>query len=280
MTRKNIAQPEQRVARHRHPHSNEIREENKRERLRLSFLSHDLNNNLSVVTLHLALLEERLAAAPGFVEDLSFLRSAREAIERTTEGMSRLLTHEHLRRQDPPSLKVEGVDLCQLADDVLAPFRPQAAAKGVGLSSDVVAGTVVYSDRSLIALVLQNLIGNAVKFSDRGTVRVKGLFAPESRRRDCVLSVSDQGPGISPNHEIQIFEAFRRGDCHGCPGVGLGLAIACEAARLLRSDLSMSSQVGVGSTFRLTLRSLLLRGNRRPRPVRPYTGGDASGGAI
>jgi signal transduction histidine kinase len=260
MTRKNVAQRTLRVARNEHPHPDEIREANERERLRLSFLSHDLNNNLGAVTLYLALLEERLVAARGFVEDLSFLRSAREAIGRTTDGMSRLLTHERLRRQDSPSLIVEPVDLCQLADDVLAQFRAQSAAKGVGLSNGVATGVVVSSDRNLIALVLQNLIGNAVKYSDRGTVRVELAFEPEPDRRKCVLSVCDQGPGISPVHAVQIFHAFRRGDCHGCLGTGLGLAIACQAARLLRSDLSVSSQVGAGSTFQLALQALPIGG--------------------
>jgi signal transduction histidine kinase len=261
MTRKNVVQRKPRVVRDDRPDPEELREANERERLRLSFLSHDLNNNLSAVTLHLALLEERLVGAEGFVEDVSFLRSARQAIGRTTDGMSRLLTHECLRRQDPQNLNVEPVDLCQLADDVLAPFRGPAAAKGVGISNDVATGVVVSSDGNLIALVLQNLIGNAVKYSDRGTVRVESAFepeAPEGKKR--VLSVSDQGAGISPNHASRIFEAFRRGDCHRCPGTGLGLAIACEAARLLGADLSVSSQAGAGSTFRLALQSLPRRG--------------------
>jgi signal transduction histidine kinase len=256
MTTKNVAQQKLQVAGNDDSYRGDTWEANERERLRLSFLSHDLNNNLSAVSLHLALLEERLAGTLGSVEDLSFLRSAREAIGRTTDGMSRLLTHERLRRQGSRSLIVELVDLCQLADDVLAPFRALAVAKGVGLSNDVATGAVLSSDRNLIALVLQNLVGNAVKYSDRGTVRVELAFETEPDRRRCVLSVSDQGPGISPCHTVQIFEAFRRGDCHGCLGTGLGLAIACHAARLLRSDLSVSSQLGAGSTFRLALQAL------------------------
>jgi signal transduction histidine kinase len=126
----------------------------------------------------------------------------------------------------------------------------------VGLSNDVVTGVVVSSDRNLITLVLQNLIGNAVKYGGRGTVRVESSFEPGPKGNKCVLSVSDQGPGISPDDALQIFEAFRRGECHGCLGTGLGLAIACRAAQLLGSDLSLSSQVGAGSTFRLALQML------------------------
>src|SRR4051794_38281716 len=105
--RKDITQSKPRVTGRCHPQPHDLWEANERERLRLSFLSHDLNNNLSTITLYLALLEERLSAAPGFVEDLLLLRSAREAIERTTDGMARLLTHEHLRRQGSCGLKFE-----------------------------------------------------------------------------------------------------------------------------------------------------------------------------
>ena len=66
-----------------------------------------------------------------------------------------------------------------------------------------------------------------------------------------VLSVSDEGPGIAPEHLRNIFEAFRRGEMHGQSGVGLGLAIASRAAKLLGAELTVESKLGVGSTFRL-----------------------------
>jgi signal transduction histidine kinase len=114
---------------------------------------------------------------------------------------------------------------------------------------------VLNSDRNLLALVLQNLVGNAVKYSDRGTVTVGATLAPAPHQTTYVLSVADEGPGIPADQAVHIFEAFRRGDGRGCPGAGLGLAIASEAARLLGAELSLMSAVGAGSTFRLVLRS-------------------------
>jgi signal transduction histidine kinase len=231
-------------------------ESNEQERRRLAFLNHDLNNNLNAIDLHLALLEKRLVTSPEFLEEVSLLSGAREAIRQTTDGMSRLLTYEGLRQLCGSCLKVEPVDLRRLSQDVASQYLAQAASKGLSFSVEVAAGTVVYSDRSLIALVLQNLVGNGVKYATRGAVRVVAVGGDGARERDCVLCVSDQGPGIAPRHAGQLFDAFRRGDCHGCKGVGLGLAIASEAARLLGGELSVSSRLGVGSTFRFAIPSL------------------------
>jgi K+-sensing histidine kinase KdpD len=68
-----------------------------------------------------------------------------------------------------------------------------------------------------------------------------------------VLWVSDEGPGIAPEVTQRIFEAFQRGEVHGQSGVGLGLAIAAQAAKLLEATLTVESRVGAGSTFRLAL---------------------------
>ena len=68
-----------------------------------------------------------------------------------------------------------------------------------------------------------------------------------------VLTVSDEGPGIAPKNLKAIFEAFRRGHTHGEDGVGLGLAVASQAAKRLGAELTVASKVGEGSTFRLAL---------------------------
>ena len=67
------------------------------------------------------------------------------------------------------------------------------------------------------------------------------------------VAVSDQGPGIAPDRVAQLFNAFSRGETHGQPGVGLGLTIASQAARLLGGELVVDSQVGKGSTFSFQL---------------------------
>ncbi len=77
----------------------------------------------------------------------------------------------------------------------------------------------------------------------------------EGKNSGWVLSISDEGPGIAPENLSNLFDAFKRGETHGKPGVGLGLTIAAQAARLLGGELAVESKLNVGSTFRLMLPS-------------------------
>jgi len=160
-----------------------------------------------------------------------------------------------LRRQQL-SVRVRAVELLQLANFLTAQSFLGAKLKGLTMDVDVPADAVVESDPDLIVLVLQNLVGNSIKYSERGCIRV-------AARRDTgdrwTLFVSDEGPGIPPQQLDRIFNSFERADVDTQRGLGLGLAIACEAARLLGAELSVRSQLGVGSTFGLTLNGTAAR---------------------
>jgi signal transduction histidine kinase len=214
----------------------------------LSFLSHDLRNHLHGVTMMLEALRLRFLDAPQPSEELGEIDALLHSVHETVGGMDRLLQAERLRKQ-AVVLKLGPVKLRELAATIVAPLAATAAYKGVGLENEVPAQAVAQSDRELIAVLLQNLVGNAVKFSTRGVVRVGATEDPLGWR----LFVADQGPGIAPERVKTLFNAFTRGETHGQPGVGLGLNIASHAARLLGSDLQVESTVGQGSTFSLTL---------------------------
>ena len=218
----------------------------------LSYLSHDLRNNLNGCTLMLEVLRQRLDGLTGFEEDVADITSVQRSVAETIAGMDRILQAERLRREAIQP-RVATVDVHALAHDVVRQAGRGAEQKGLKLVVAVPPGATVESDRELITLVLQNLIGNAIKYSSRGTITVGA-----TKREDPVwdgwdLSVTDQGPGIPPHHRERLFEAFARGETHGQPGVGLGLAIAAQAARLLGGRLSFDSETGVGSTFRFSL---------------------------
>lgn len=218
----------------------------------LAYLSHDLHNDLSSVTLTLNVLRQQLATSPGFSEAARTVDAAQQCIKQTVEGMRRLLEHERLRKVGG-SPAVTRIDLGGFVRDFEGQFASAADAKGLRLAVEAEPGAVVTIDAELVSLVLRNLIGNAIKYSDRGTIR---LAAGQRREADAVrlaFSVSDEGPGISREHMDRIFEAFERGDALGQQGVGLGLAIASQAARLLGAQLTVESEVGRGSTFSLIL---------------------------
>ena len=231
----------------------------------LSFLSHDLNNNLNSVTMSLQSLELDLQEAGGFDEAAKSLAFARKTIFDTVAGMRQMLEHERLRNSGKVATTFSPVDLHAVATKVAAQFSWQAAAKGMKLSVEVPPDTIVVSDAELLLLVLQNLVGNAVKYSDEGTVRVglNGDAPPWCPS----LFVSDDGPGIAQEEVDHIFELFRRGDVHGQQGMGLGLAIASQAAKLLGAGLTVESQLGLGSTFHLAMRKNGSTAVKKPKRI-------------
>jgi signal transduction histidine kinase len=216
----------------------------------LSFLSHDLNNNLNGVIMMLQSHGMDLKAAGGFAEAEESLQLAQQAIHDTVAGMRQMLEHERMRTSGEGPI-FSPVDLHAAATKVVTQFREEARSKGTELSIEMRPGTVVESNADLLSIVLQNLVGNGVKFATGGKVCIGFDRGVDTHRP--VLWVSDDGPGISPEMVEHIFEAFRRGDVHGQQGVGLGLAIASQAANLLGAGLTVESKVGVGSTFRLVL---------------------------
>jgi signal transduction histidine kinase len=217
----------------------------------LSFLSHDLSNNLNSVTMSLQSLELDLQEAGGFAEAVESVALAQKTIFETVAGMRQMLEHERLRNSGKATTTFSPVDLHAVATKVAAQFSRQAAAKGIKVSVEVPPDKIVESDAELLSLVLQNLVGNAVKYSNDGTVRV-GLNGDAPPWRPS-LFVSDDGPGIAPEKMEHIFELFKRGDVHGQQGLGLGLAIASQAAELLGAGLTAESELGFGATFHLAM---------------------------
>ena len=99
--------------------------------------------------------------------------------------------------------------------------------------------------------MLANLVGNAVKYTQRGRISLDALVTPEETVH---VEITDTGPGIDEAIRDRIFERFYRGGQTG-DGFGLGLSIALEAARAAGAGLEIESVPGAGTTARLTLPS-------------------------
>ncbi len=164
-------------------------------------------------------------------------------------------------------LRIGAVDVVALARGLVGLVEPLAAKKGVAVTLRA-DGPIpsVRTDSRKLQQVLFNLISNAVKFtnptSERGRpgqveVRVERL-APAADDPDPSVRVSviDNGPGIAPEHQEAVFESFHQlGDAHtrSHGGTGLGLAICKELSALLRCDLQLVSEPGVGSMFSVVI---------------------------
>ena len=166
-------------------------------------------------------------------------------------------------------------DLLLMMDDVVGLFAESARKKGIGLILDV-AQTVpaaLRGDPGRLRQILTNLIGNAIKFTDRGEVVVRAGLAQD--RGDRVLlrfEVRDTGIGIEPDAKARIFDAFSQADSSTTRkygGSGLGLAISKELALLFGGEIGVSSQHGQGSTFWFTVLLDRQRGARPPGQKQP-----------
>jgi CheY-like chemotaxis protein len=121
----------------------------------------------------------------------------------------------------------------------------------------------VLSDPSLLRSVLQNLIGNALSYTQRGRVLV-GVRRAGGRIR---IEVCDTGPGISDDVRGSIFREFTRGAAAGAaPGMGLGLAIVDRIGALLDHPIDLRSEVGAGSVFSVSLPVAPMRSLPNPQP--------------
>jgi signal transduction histidine kinase/PAS domain-containing protein len=150
-------------------------------------------------------------------------------------------------------LEIEPVDLPALIRDTAALVDPLARQKGLSLVVEVSEqSAVITSDPKKLRQVLFNLLGNAVKFTDAGEVRV-GL---QSRDERVIIEVRDTGAGIPPEHLERIWEPFWRAVHPGAPqpsGTGLGLGIVQRLVRLLGGEIRASSEPGRGTTFAVDL---------------------------
>ncbi len=218
----------------------------------LMFLCHGMNNHLSGVTLSLKLLRAQLRAANLPVETFGFIDLAERAVHETIVGMRQLLDHERLRKAPMPCAS-ESVDLNGILNGLILQFASEAKAMGLPLRLQCPAVAVAQTDAQLVSLTLRNLIGNAVKHANRGTVRIRVKKGTGGSAGWWIISVADEGPGIGSPQIERIAESLRQGQGQGQEGVGLGLAIAAQAARLLKAELTVDSALERGSTFTLRL---------------------------
>ncbi|CAB3833406.1 Sensor histidine kinase RcsC [Achromobacter insuavis] len=153
------------------------------------------------------------------------------------------------------TVEVEAVAIAPTLERLLDPLRPIAQDKRLALELDIAADVPasLHTDPQRLGQVLKNLLSNAFKFTEQGTVALKVSRAP---RNMLSFAVQDTGIGVPADQQELIFEAFRQADGsshrkHG--GTGLGLSISRDLAKLLGGTLSLVSTPGQGSVFTLLL---------------------------
>ncbi len=155
------------------------------------------------------------------------------------------------------SVAARPIDAARLVEELVLLNRPNAATKNVELSAqvdDLLAATcgAAIGDSARVRQVLNNLVGNAVKYTVRGRIEVRAQLIGANRMR---LEVVDSGPGLSAEELKRAFVPFERIERTGAgvPGAGLGLSLSRQLARLMGGDVGADSAPGVGSRFWLDL---------------------------
>jgi two-component system, sensor histidine kinase and response regulator len=156
-------------------------------------------------------------------------------------------------------------NLAELVEDVTDLFGEVAARKGIELASFLQSNvpTALVGDPGRLRQVITNLIGNAIKFTERGEVVVTASLVEANAEAALVqFEVRDTGIGISPEDQKRIFGAFSQADGSSrrrYGGTGLGLSIARELCEMMGGTIAVSSKPGVGSVFRFSARFGLQR---------------------
>jgi PAS domain S-box-containing protein len=205
----------------------------------LATASHDLRQPMQTIRL-------LNAALLNVVPDPT-LREVLEQQEQAIESMSRLLNAllEISRLESGAIEPVKSdVKLAEVFQELGAELSSLARTRGIALRLRPTA-VVLSTDRTLFAQLLQNLLGNALKYTDHGTVTVTSTLDPQ----ELIITVADTGIGIPADKLDRIFDEYYQVDTHGAKrmGVGLGLAIVKEVARLLGFSVRISSVVGKGT---------------------------------
>lgn len=176
-------------------------------------------------------------------------------------------------------IEYEAASLKRIMNGIEEMYRPVASQKQLGFSLvfDEKTPDSLMLDSRRLRQILVNLVGNAVKFTKTGSIKLTTRCTIDEKRPKSVsisISVEDTGLGIPKDHLTRIFEAFTQqtySDARSHEGVGLGLTIAKRLVTAMKGQISVSSKEGVGSRFTVTLPEVLIAKNQPASPVEPET---------
>lgn len=224
----------------------------------LANMSHEIRTPMSAILGFTEILLEQ-------IEDPAALTTA-EAIRRNGEQLLTLMQNVlDISQIESGRLGIEreAWPPRQIVADVAALMHVRATAKGLTLTvkHDEHLPAFITTDPIRLRQILTNLVGNAIKFTDQGEVRITTQIVPEPDDSSAIcFRVTDTGIGINAADLERIFEAFTQVDASASrryEGTGLGLAISRQLAAALGGELTVTSTPGVGSTFALTLHHVI-----------------------
>jgi signal transduction histidine kinase len=214
----------------------------------VALISHDLRTPLTSITgyTELALEAELADDVRGYLDVVARNSARLLALVNDLLFVARLQAGEL-------SLEPHDVDLAEVVRETVQALEPRAAAKAIDLTCVLDSVPVVRADRGRLQQLLDNLVSNALKFTPDGG----SVYVSLGRKNDAVLlEVADTGIGIATDDQRRLFQRFFRAENaveRQLPGTGLGLYISRAIAEAHEGSLTVRSEFGRGSTFRLEL---------------------------
>ena len=216
-------------------------------------------------------MTDLLLETPLNPEQRDFLTTVRRCSENLLTVINDILDFSKIEA-GKLELDVREFNLSAVLDDAMVVHAPRAAAKGLELASLIHADVprAVRGDAGRLGQVLLNLVGNAVKFTERGEIVVRVTLAQQSDDHATVrFAVSDTGIGIPLDKRHRLFGSFSQVDgsmTRRYGGTGLGLAISKRLVELMAGEIGVESEEGRGSTFWFTVRLVRVARAARPAP--------------
>ncbi|HWP15705.1 MAG TPA: ATP-binding protein, partial [Xanthobacteraceae bacterium] len=220
----------------------------------LATMSHEIRTPMNGVLGMMEVLD-RQGLNPGQQRTVATMRDSAQALLRIIDDVLDFSKIEAGRLE----LEAAPFSLSGLIDGVLSTFQAQANTKGLMLIGSVEPGSddTLIGDATRVRQILFNLLGNALKFTERGRVTVNARTAPLGGGRTRVtLAVEDTGIGIDEEQRSRLFQPFAQADSSTTRrfgGTGLGLSIVRRLANLMDGDITAESTPGKGSTFLVRL---------------------------
>ena len=234
----------------------------------ISAVSHELRTPLNSILGYAQLLDEDPAMPAHRKQAVGVIRRGGEHLLGLIEGTLDIARIEGGKL----TLDARPLRLREALQQIVQMFELQALSKGLHFEHDVAdAPTLVRADERRLTQILINVLGNAVKFTQAGRVS----FRASHVREMAIFEIEDTGPGIAAQDIERIFEPFSRGahatavggsTASASGGTGLGLTIAKMLTDLMGGEMTVSSQPGAGTLFRIRLFLPELQGTRLPTP--------------
>ena len=197
------------------------------------------------------LLNTNLSGAEKDERSAQLLDTLNRNVNRLNALVSKVVQEEANLKTDPDEkLDRHQIKVWTLVEDLVSDLQPLAETSNASLINSVPQEMTAFADASLLTLVFQNLISNAIGYTQNGEVTIGAREISEAASVECW--VSDNGAGIPPERLEKVFEKLET-DPDKKEGMGLGLAIVKQIVEAHGGRVTVNSKLGQGSTFHFTL---------------------------